>query len=96
MIYLPLGLKKGHFTATDLSIYFMRIRCVNEPSIVGTATFNQYISVRSSPHNSGIVTIENHFLTWYSASLKLSSLNYQVITIEGWGREGAASQNVSN
>jgi endo-1,4-beta-xylanase len=68
----------------------------NEPSIVGTATFNQYISVRSSARQSGTVTVENHFKAWASLGLNLGSLNYQIVAVEGWGGEGEAAQNVSN
>jgi endo-1,4-beta-xylanase len=69
---------------------------VNEPSIVGTATFNQYISVRSSKRASGTVTVANHFAAWKSLGLSLGTLNYQVVAMEGWGGSGVASQTVSN
>jgi endo-1,4-beta-xylanase len=68
---------------------------VNEPSIEGTSTFNQYISVRQSPRTSGTVTLENHFQAWANLGLNLGSFSYQVIAVEGWGGTGAATQTVS-
>jgi endo-1,4-beta-xylanase len=92
----PFGTEKGTLYSDGSEYTFYENTRVNEPSIVGTATFNQYISVRSSPRSSGTVTIQNHFLAWYGADLKLGTLNYQVIAVEGWGGEGSAAQSVSN
>jgi endo-1,4-beta-xylanase len=68
---------------------------VNEPSIEGTATFNQYISVRQSARQSGTVTVANHFNAWASLGLNLGTLSYQIVAVEGWGGEGEAAQTVS-
>lgn len=67
----------------------------NEPSIEGTSTFNQYISVRQSPRQSGTVTISNHFQAWAKLGMNLGSLKYQVVAVEGWGGQGEAAQSVS-
>lgn len=69
---------------------------VNEPSIQGTSTFNQYISVRQSPRTEGTVTVQNHFNAWANLGLKLGTLNFQVIAVEGWGGSGSASYAVNN
>jgi endo-1,4-beta-xylanase len=69
---------------------------VNQPSIVGTATFYQFISVRQSPRTSGTVTIANHFAAWSSHGMNLGTLNYQVIAVESWSGSGSATQSVSN
>ena len=65
------------------------------PSIEGTSTFNQYISVRESPRTSGTVTVANHFNAWADLGLDLGSLSYQIVAVEGWGGEGEAAQTVS-
>lgn len=65
------------------------------PSIQGTSTFNQYISVRQSPRQSGTVTVANHFEAWANLGLNLGSLSYQILAVEGWGGEGEAAQSVS-
>jgi endo-1,4-beta-xylanase len=69
---------------------------VNEPSIEGTSTFEQYISIRDSCTSSGTVTVENHFQAWASHGLDLGTFNYQVIAVESWDGSGSAQQSVSN
>ena len=68
----------------------------NEPSIEGTSTFNQYISVRQSPRTSGTITLENHFKAWAAQGLNLGTMNFQVIAVESWDGSGSAQQSVSN
>lgn len=68
----------------------------NEPSIQGTSTFNQYISVRQSPRTEGTVTVQNHFNAWAKLGMNLGTLNFQVIATEGWGGSGSASYAVNN
>ncbi|KAK4575137.1 hypothetical protein LTR86_000989 [Recurvomyces mirabilis] len=90
------GTDKGTFT-TDGSTYTVweNLRS-NEPSIQGTSTFQQYISIRNSPRPSGTVTIANHFAAWKSHGMNLGTLNFQVIAVESWGGAGSASQTVTH
>jgi endo-1,4-beta-xylanase len=91
------GTEKGTLTSDGSSYVVWENTRVNEPSIEGTSTFNQFISVRSSPRTSGTVTVENHFNAWKSFGLDLGTFNYQVIAVESFnGGTGAASQTVSN
>ena len=65
----------------------------NQPSIVGTATFTQYISNRrDSRPGSGTITTKNHFDGWAKLGLKLGSHDYQVLATEGWGNAGGQSK----
>lgn len=91
------GTVKGSLTS-DGSTYTIWFNTrVNEPSILGTTTFNQYISVRNSPRNSGTVTVENHFTAWADLGMDLGTFNLQVIAVESFnGVAGAATQTVSN
>lgn len=69
---------------------------VNKPSIVGTATFNQYISNRrEASATSGTVTMSCHFEAWAKLGLNLGTFKYQILATEGWGQAaGKAWYNI--
>lgn len=90
------GSQKGTLTSDGGTYAIWENQRVNEPSIIGTATFNQYISIRSSARSSGTVTMQNHFDAWAKAGLNLGTMNFQVIAVESWSGSGSASQQVSN
>ena len=58
---------------------------VNQPSIQGTATFEQYLAIRTSPTSSGTITTSNFFNAWASHGMNLGTLNYQILATEAWG-----------
>lgn len=66
----------------------------NQPSIIGTATFTQYISNRqTSRPGSGTITTKNHFDAWAKLGMNLgSTMDYQVLATEGWGSAGGNSK----
>jgi len=90
------GSQKGTVTSDGASYTIWENQRVNEPSIEGTSTFNQYISIRDSCTSSGTVTVENHFNAWAAAGLSLGTMNFQVIAVESWSGSGSASQSVTN
>jgi endo-1,4-beta-xylanase len=67
---------------------------VNQPSIQGTATFEQYLAIRTSPVSSGTITLSNYFNAWASHGMNLGTLNYQILATEAWGG-GSGTSNVS-
>lgn len=90
------GTKKGTVTSDGATYTIWENKRVNEPSIEGTSTFNQYISIRSSDRVSGTITVENHFNAWKSVGLDLGTLDFQVIAVESWDGSGNAYQTVTN
>lgn len=90
------GTVKGSVSSDGGSYTIWENQRVNAPSIQGTKTFNQYISVRNGGRSSGTVTINNHFNAWKSHGLSLGSLQMQVIAVETWNGAGSATQTVTN
>ena len=74
-----------------------RTRRIEQPSIAGTATFDQFWSVRTEPRplgRSNKITFAHHVAAWRRAGMILGALDYQVLATEGFGSRGAATVNV--
>ncbi|KAL9091127.1 MAG: hypothetical protein Q9165_005054 [Trypethelium subeluteriae] len=93
--YPKSGTQKGTLTSDGATYEIWEHQQVNQPSIQGTTTFNQYISIRQTPRTSGTVTVENHFNAWAAAGMNLGALNYQVVAVESWSGSGTGQITVS-
>ncbi len=74
-----------------------RTQRVNAPSIIGTATFYQYWSVRTSNNSTGVnhtITFANHVNAWKSHGMNLGTMNYQIMATEGYGSTGSSNLTV--
>lgn len=87
------GTKLGTLESDGSTYDIWKHQQVNQPSIAGTSTFWQYISVRRDKRpGGGTVTVANHFDAWAKAGLNLGSLDYQTLSTEGWGNAGGNSK----
>lgn len=62
---------------------------VNQPSIVGITTFQQYFSIRRDVRNSGTINISAHFNKWESLGLDLGKLDEVSFVVEGYQSNGS-------
>ncbi len=69
------GTKMGTFTIDGEGTYDVyKHTQVNQPSIQGTSTFDQFISVRQSPRTCGHISLSKHFAAWKGFGMTLGKL----------------------
>lgn len=63
---------------------------VDQPSIDGNTTFEQYWSVRTSKRTSGTISVTEHFKAWEKLGMQMGNLYEACLTIEGYQSNGSA------
>lgn len=61
---------------------------VQQPSIKGTQTFEQWYSVRKTPRQSGRITISDHFSKWKGLGMETGKLYEAKLKVEGLSGSG--------
>jgi peptidoglycan/xylan/chitin deacetylase (PgdA/CDA1 family) len=68
----------------------------NQPSIIGTATFQQYWSIRTSKKTSGTISVHEHFKAWEAKGMKMGKLYEVSMVVEGYQSSGKADMTKMN
>jgi hypothetical protein len=92
----PGGTSKGSFTSDGGTYNIYETTRTNQPSIIGTATFQQYWSVRTTRRSSGTVTFANHVAAWKSKGMNMGTTwDYQILESEGYHSSGSSNVTIS-
>ena len=83
------GTKKGTFTIDGEGTYNVYQRMQNnQPSIQGTASFPQFISIRTTARTCGHISLTKHFDAWKGMGMTLGKMEEAKVLVEAGGGSG--------
>lgn len=92
----PGGTSLGSFDSDGGTYKVYKTQRVQQPSIIGTATFYQYWSVRTTKRSKGTVTFANHVAAWKSFGMNMGTTwDYQILESEGYQSSGSSNVTIS-
>ncbi len=95
----PEAVALGQVVSDGGTYRLYRTRRVGQPSIAGTATFDQYWSVRTERRRDPgrrAITFARHVAAWRGAGMRLGRLGYQILATEGFGSTGRSDIGVAD
>lgn len=87
----PGASSKGQITVDGGTYDVYQTTRVNQPSIQGNTTFQQYWSVRTSKRTSGTISVSEHFKAWERMGMKCGKLYEAALNVEGYQSSGSAN-----
>lgn len=86
----PGGEPVGNIEVDGATYDVYRTLRVNQPSIDGNTTFEQYWSVRREKSTEGKINAAAHFMNWEALGMKMGKLYEAALTVEGYQSRGSA------
>ena len=80
---------KGSFMANDGVYDIYENTRVNQPSINGNTTFQQYFSIRRTKRDSGTINISDHFNKWEELGMDMGKMYEVSFVVEGYQSSGS-------